>query len=210
MPRTDLTSTRTPATIAEVESSIADVRVFHARGVEDEKAGRQFRRPGTVSQKKNMAQARAFSRLYSQAELDRVLNRCRAAGWVLSVTHFLKLMTVPKDQYRDELQERAIRERWSTPQLTRVVRAMLGNRRPGSGRNPKVASFSDGLVQLARLAEQWRKLRAQIDRQPRPGTNAGRKSPAPPALTKKLLAVDTSLEELIKHINRVQGPKPGE
>ena len=72
---------------------------------------------------------------YSTEELCGWYESFRNSGFALSITHFVKLVSVSDRRVRNRLTRQAIKQRWSTHRLQREIldaggRRMLGGRRP--------------------------------------------------------------------------------
>ena len=91
---------------------------------------------------------------YSKTELNRWFRRFRAVGFSLTITHFIKLVSVPKGAERDRLTEVAIEARWSTHRLQAEILALLGRRKIG-GRRPKVATGDEFEAELSQTLWSW-------------------------------------------------------
>ena len=91
---------------------------------------------------------------YSKTELNRWFRRFRAVGFSLTITHFIKLVSVPKGAERDRLTEVAIEARWSTHRLQAEILALLGRRKIG-GRRPKVATGDEFEAELPQTLWSW-------------------------------------------------------
>lgn len=91
---------------------------------------------------------------YTKTELRRWFREFRAAGFALTITHFIKLVSVPKGQDRDRLTELAIEDRWSTHRLQAEILAVQGRRQVG-GRKPTVVVGDQFEDELARVIWSW-------------------------------------------------------
>jgi hypothetical protein len=91
---------------------------------------------------------------YSRAELDMLYKKFRKAKHALQITHFVKLVSVPKGELRDELTDLAIKHRWSSHRLQTEILARQGRRRVG-GRRPAAACKENIEAELARNLWAW-------------------------------------------------------
>jgi hypothetical protein len=91
---------------------------------------------------------------YSKTELNRWFRRFRNVGFALTITHFIKLVSVPKGQARDRLTELAIENRWSTHRLQAEILALQGRRQVG-GRKPVVVIGDQFEDELSRVLWSW-------------------------------------------------------
>ena len=91
---------------------------------------------------------------YSKTELNRWFRRFRAVGFSLTITHFIKLVSVPKGRKRDRLTELAIEDRWSTHRLQAEILALQGRRQVG-GRKPTVVAGDQFEDEFTRVLWSW-------------------------------------------------------
>ena len=91
---------------------------------------------------------------YSQTELNRLYKKFRKAKHALQITHFVKLLSVPKGELREELTDLALKHRWSSHRLQAEILARQGRRRIG-GRRPAVADKYNIEAELARYLWAW-------------------------------------------------------
>lgn len=91
---------------------------------------------------------------YTKTELLRWFRVFRAAGFALTITHFIKLVSVPKGQDRDRLTELAIEDRWSTHRLQAEILSLQGRRQVG-GRKPTVVIGDQFVDELSRVIWSW-------------------------------------------------------
>ena len=76
---------------------------------------------------------------FTKKELNEWFRLFRRSGFALSISHFQKLLSVPKGKLRNRLTEAAMEFRWSSHRLQLEILSCLGRRRAG-GRRPKVVS----------------------------------------------------------------------
>ena len=104
---------------------------------------------------------------YSKTELNRWFRRFRAVGFSLTITHFIKLVSVPKGRERDRLTELAIEDRWSTHRLQAEILALQGRRQVG-GRKPTVVvgdQFEDEFTRVLWSWDRWLALHLEANKQ---------------------------------------------
>ena len=113
-------------------------------------------------------------------------------------THVIRLLSLKRPKRR-RLQEKAIREGWSTAELEAQIAVRYGSRRDG-GRKRRVPDDLLGmLAQLEQLCETWRRWHAQVT----PETaqqKAAIKKPAPDGfpdqVQRRMHAADTAMAKL--------------
>ena len=81
---------------------------------------------------------------YTKQQLEKRYKYFRKEGLALTVTHFMKLVSVPTRIHRDRLTRKAVKQKWSTQQLQREILKLNGRRMRG-GRKPFVAT-GDGFA----------------------------------------------------------------
>ena len=81
---------------------------------------------------------------YTKQQLEKWYKYFRKEGLALTVTHFVKLVSVPTRNHRDRLTRKAVKQKWSTQQLQREILKLNGRRMLG-GRKPFVAT-GDGFA----------------------------------------------------------------
>jgi hypothetical protein len=104
---------------------------------------------------------------YSKTELNRWFRRFRAVGFSLTITHFIKLVSVPKGTERDRLTELAIEDRWSTHRLQAEILALQGRRQVG-GRKPTVVvgdQFEDEFTRVLWSWDRWLAIHLEANKQ---------------------------------------------
>lgn len=133
-------------------------------GVIDELA-EEFGVPRDTCQK---LRALAFKETgYTKTELNRWFREFRKTGFALTITHFIKLVSVPKGQDRDRLTELAIEDRWSTHRLQAEILALQGRRQVG-GRRPSVVAgeaFEDEFSRVLWSWDRWLALHLEANKQ---------------------------------------------
>ena len=103
---------------------------------------------------------------YTKAELQRWFRRFRAAGFALTITHFIKLISVPKGNDRNRLTELAIENRWSTHRLQAEILSLQGRRQVG-GRKPTVVvgdQFEDEFTRVLWSWDRWLALHLEANK----------------------------------------------
>lgn len=93
---------------------------------------------------------------YTRSELNTWLRRFRSQQHALSVSHFVKLVSVPKGPERDRLTQRCLDEKWSSHRLQVEIIAACGRRRQG-GRKPSLADSGDFAAKLQHQVWSWQR-----------------------------------------------------
>ena len=130
---------------------------------------------------------------YTKKELNEWLRLFRRNGYALSISHFQKLLSVPKGKLRNRLTESAIEFRWSSHRLQLEILSCLGRRRAG-GRRPKVVSgdaFRGELERTMWTLDRWLTLHLEAN----PELNAEVKKQLR-SLQRSIAKVDRSLLEV--------------
>ena len=91
---------------------------------------------------------------YMKSELNRWFREFRTTGFALTISHFVKLISVPKGETRDALTRRAIQQEWSTHRLQAEILAVQGRRQAG-GRRPKVVIGPQFEQELSQTLWSW-------------------------------------------------------
>jgi hypothetical protein len=91
---------------------------------------------------------------YASAELKSLYQQFRKAEFALTISHFVKLVSVPKGKVRDKLTTETIENRWSTHWLQTEIVARLGRRQVG-GRKPNVAMGDEAESELTQTLWSW-------------------------------------------------------
>ena len=91
---------------------------------------------------------------YTAAELKSLYQQFRKARFALTISHFVKLVSVPKGKARDELTTEAIENQWSTHRLQAEIVALLGRRQVG-GRKPTVVVGDQFENEFTRVLWSW-------------------------------------------------------
>ena len=107
---------------------------------------------------------------YSKLQLEKWYKYFRKEGLALTVTHFMKLVSVPTRNYRDRLTRKAVKQKWSTQQLQREILKLNGRRMLG-GRKPFVATGDGFASELESQLFSWSRwlgfhLEANADMEP--------------------------------------------
>jgi hypothetical protein len=147
--------------VAALERSLQAVQRYHNTGTSELKKGKHYGAPGTASEKEKLRKARAFAdpaEGFSENELGEVLDRCRQHSHVLSVSHFVKLVTVEKGPQRDQILNEVMNRRLSASQLSNLLRERFGNRKPAAGRIKSVNDWDEARLEILKLTDQWRRL----------------------------------------------------
>jgi len=73
---------------------------------------------------------------YAKRELNQWFRLFREEDYALSISHFIKLISIPKGKERDRLTQEALTSRWSSHRLQAEILARQGRRQGGGrGRN---------------------------------------------------------------------------
>ena len=91
---------------------------------------------------------------YTAAELKSLYQQFRKARFALTISHFVKLVSVPKGKARDKLTTEAIENQWSTHRLQAEIVALLGRRQVG-GRKPTVVVGDQFENEFTRVLWSW-------------------------------------------------------
>ena len=91
---------------------------------------------------------------YTRRELDQLYNQFREKGRALTITHFVKLVSVPRGQLRKQLTDDSLNLEWSAQRLQAEIVARLGRRRTG-GRKPTVIEGDSFSGELERTMWAW-------------------------------------------------------
>ncbi len=91
---------------------------------------------------------------YTDKELERWYHQFRQAGFALTISHFVKLISVPKGKDRDDLTRRAISDHWSSHRFQAEIVKRLGRRQSG-GRKPGVVIDDQFEEELSRKLWSW-------------------------------------------------------
>ena len=103
---------------------------------------------------------------YTKKELQRWFRRFRSAGFALTITHFIKLISVPRGNDRDRLTELAIENHWSTHRLQAEILSLQGRRQIG-GRKPTVVvgdQFEDEFTRILWSWDRWLTLHLEANK----------------------------------------------
>ena len=104
---------------------------------------------------------------YTAVELKSLYQQFRKARFALTISHFVKLVSVPKGKARDKLTTEAIEDRWSTHRLQAEIVALLGRRQVG-GRKPTVVvgdQFEDEFTRVLWSWDRWLTLHLEANEQ---------------------------------------------
>ncbi len=107
---------------------------------------------------------------YTKKELNQWFRLFRKEDHALSVSHFTKLISVPKGQERDRITQDALANRWSSHRLQAEILARQGRRQEG-GRRPTVITGEVFEAELERTLwawDRWLELHLEANPQVRP------------------------------------------
>jgi hypothetical protein len=145
----------------DVDEAIRQLKAFYDEGEAQLKLGRPYAAPGTASAKERLGKAKAIANPqsgYSPAEIRKLFSACRKTRFVLTRSHVIKLITVPKGPQRQEVQDKILAEQLSTVQLGLFLRTRFGNRRPKAGRARDMHNWQDAENLILRFADQWQRM----------------------------------------------------
>ncbi len=74
---------------------------------------------------------------YTKRDLDQWFELFREESFGFSISHFIRLLSIPKGLERDRLPHEDLTSKWSSHRLQAEILALQGCRREG-GRKPKV------------------------------------------------------------------------
>lgn len=107
---------------------------------------------------------------YTKRELNQWFKLFREEEYALSISHFIRLLSIPKGRERDRLTREALEHRWSSHRLQAEILARQGRRRDG-GRRPTVVTgevFEGELEQKMWAWDRWLELHLEANPQLRP------------------------------------------
>ena len=93
---------------------------------------------------------------FSPQELNRWFARFRKEGAALTISHFVKLVSVPKGPKREGFAADALHHGWSTHQLQSMILSEQGRRKVG-GRRPKIVVGPDFDQELSQTLWSWKR-----------------------------------------------------
>lgn len=93
---------------------------------------------------------------YTKRELNQWFKLFRKENHALSISHFIKLVSIPRDKAldRDQLTQEAVTNRWSSHRLQAEILARQGRRQEG-GRRPTVITGETFEAELERTLWAW-------------------------------------------------------
>ena len=91
---------------------------------------------------------------YTKREMQAWFKAFRDKGHALTVSHFVRLISVPKGKTRDELTREALEKKWSGHRLQKEVLTRQGRRQEG-GRKPTVIEGDAFLGELEQTMWAW-------------------------------------------------------
>ena len=117
------------------------------------------------SDREKLRKARVFAECYTEADLTRLFDLCRAHECALGWTTIARLATIDNKQDRRRLEKEAITGHWSKVHVDRVIRGRFGNHKGHQvGRLPhKLESVDDALSELSRLLALLSRWNEQMD-----------------------------------------------
>jgi len=91
---------------------------------------------------------------YTKRELNQWFKLFREEDYALSISHFIKLISIPKGKERDRITQEALTNHWSSHRLQTEILARQGRRKIG-GRKPKVATGDEFEAELTQTLWSW-------------------------------------------------------
>jgi hypothetical protein len=170
---------------AQVRQAVRAIRDFHAvgRGLPPKGKFKDSYGEGVVAteaaakgiNEDTIRKARAFADPvagYSAAELNELCDlievvqtgQTEKGMGVFRPTHVIRLLSVSPKSRRKELQERAIRQGWSTARLEAEIARRYGTRRAGGRKPARARTLDDWLAQTEKLCETWRRWDAALEK----------------------------------------------
>ncbi len=107
---------------------------------------------------------------YTKRELNQWFKLFREEEYALSISHFVRLLSIPKGRERDRLTRETLKQRWSSHRLQTEILARQGRRREG-GRKPMVITgkvFEGELERTLWSWDRWLELHLEANPQLRP------------------------------------------
>lgn len=107
---------------------------------------------------------------YTKRELNQWFKLFREEEYALSISHFVRLLSIPKGRGRDLLTREALQYRWSSHRLQAEIMARQGRRQEG-GRKPTVITgevFEGELERTMWAWDRWLELHLEANPQLRP------------------------------------------
>jgi hypothetical protein len=123
---------------------------------------------------------------YTKTELNQWFKLFRKEDHALTISHFAKLLSIPKGKQRNDLTTEAVINRWSSHRLQAEILARHGRRREG-GRKPTVICgvlFEAELKQKMWAWKRWLELHLEANQELRP------------EITKELKAIKRKITKL--------------
>ena len=91
---------------------------------------------------------------YTKRELNQWFRLFKEEEYALSISHFIRLISIPRGRVRDQLTRNALKKRWSSHRLQAEILARQG-RRQGGGRTPTVIKGKGFEAELERTLWAW-------------------------------------------------------
>jgi hypothetical protein len=192
----------------EVEDAIHAVRKYWAAGSQSIKDNpklpytKRSEQTITVSEKEKLNKQRKLAQTYTGRDLDALFGQCRNAGYLVTVAHLTKLMTIADRQKRLAVQTQAVKSGWKRREVARRVKEIHGgSRRRAAGRKVELSS-EDVVPRLREWCAQWANFKKALDEKRKTLT---------PTLRRRLAAADVAIAKLAEsaeHHAKVQPLKP--
>jgi hypothetical protein len=162
---TEMPVMKKPMTRSEIKEAISEIERCYGIGKDVLKKCTAVSAPGEIEKhaikhgvNRDKAQKlRAMAAKdtgYTAAELKSLYQQFRKAKFALTISHFVKLVSVPKGKARDKLTTEAIENSWSTHRLQAEIVALLGRRQVG-GRKPTVVVGDQFEDEFTRVIWSW-------------------------------------------------------
>lgn len=150
-----------------IEIAIKQILAYHRQG---KRSLRQLPGKGAHGREEIQAQAEAlnwnptkvrkarqFALLYGARELDELFRLLRKHRPIFGIAHVGVLVTIPEARERAALQRWCITQHQSTADLERDLKTRRPDQRHGGRRRNVAAEPAHALVQLAEMADTWRR-----------------------------------------------------
>jgi hypothetical protein len=109
----------------------------------------------TTPAKNRLMEARRFSALYDDRQLDELCALGQKTGRPLTRSHVLQLIRVADRRQRKALARQCAEESWSVQRLELEVRRLVGRRTYGGRSHEPPQSIDEALVVTERMAASW-------------------------------------------------------
>ena len=139
-----------PMSSKQIEQEIAKIQKAYDIGVDVLETCGEHATGGSLIRKaeqlkinpEKVRKLRMMAQVYSQEALDEWYDHFEAQKYALTVSHFIKFVSVLRKATRDQLTKSAVKHHWSAHELQKQILATQG-RRKQAGRPPKLATEKD-------------------------------------------------------------------